>query len=176
MKKNIIAILHHCTNGKDLSRQHRFYPKTWVCLVLAATGSSTGTLTYTGEDCLPEVFLEIFKPVFISLSQTELLQRCFLGTTHNQNESLNAVWARCPKHKNHAARQCYVLWLPLCSTSMLVRGVDFVWNGCQFMLRTKRSKLHVSQRMCHEWRSLIYRRLKEKRNDGKEKKLYVPDR
>jgi hypothetical protein len=41
----------------------------------------------------------------ISLSQTELLQRCVLGTTENQNGSLNALaWARYPKHKQHGCK------------------------------------------------------------------------
>ncbi|CAB4022819.1 Hypothetical predicted protein [Paramuricea clavata] len=47
----------------------------------------------------------------ISPSQTELLQRCVLGTTENQNGSLNALaWTRYPKHKQHGhkAVQCPV--------------------------------------------------------------------
>lgn len=102
MKKNIIAILHHCTEGKDLSRQHRFYPKGESSWYKWQQDTATGTSTNTKEACLPEVFLEVLKPVVISLSQTELLQSCILGTTQNQNESLSAlVWARSPKHKHH---------------------------------------------------------------------------
>ena len=54
---------------------------------------------------LPEVFLELLKPIFVSLSDEELLKRCILGTTQNPNESINSlVWVRCPKHKFHRAK------------------------------------------------------------------------
>ena len=38
------------------------------------------------------------KPVFTELSKLELLEKCVLGATQNQNESFNnIVWSRCPK-------------------------------------------------------------------------------
>ena len=38
------------------------------------------------------------KPVFTELSKPELLEKCVLGATQNQNESFNnIVWSRCPK-------------------------------------------------------------------------------
>ena len=54
---------------------------------------------------LPEVFLELLKPILVSLSDEELLKRCILGTTQNPNESINSlVWVRCPKHKFQGAK------------------------------------------------------------------------
>ena len=54
---------------------------------------------------LPEVFLELLKPIFVSLSDEELLKRCIPCTTQNPNESINSlVWVRCPKHKFHGAK------------------------------------------------------------------------
>ena len=57
---------------------------------------------YKGDDCLPEVFLELLKPTFLTLSDRKLLQRCVRGATQNNNEFINSlVWAHCPRHKNH---------------------------------------------------------------------------
>ena len=57
---------------------------------------------YKGDDCLPEVFLELLKPTFLALSDKKLVQRCVRGATQDNNESINSlVWARCPGHKNH---------------------------------------------------------------------------
>jgi hypothetical protein len=70
---------------------------------------ATGTSTYKGNECLPSVFLQVLKPVFITLSETE--KRCVLGATRNANESLNGlVWSRCHKHKHHGVKavQCAV--------------------------------------------------------------------
>ena len=54
---------------------------------------------------MPEVFLELLKPIFVDLSNEELLKRCILGTTQNSNESVNSlVWICCPKHKFHGPK------------------------------------------------------------------------
>ena len=51
---------------------------------------------------MPEVFLELLRPTFMTLSGTKLLERCIRGTTQNPNECINGtVWVRCPKHKHH---------------------------------------------------------------------------
>ena len=47
---------------------------------------------------MPNVFLTELGPIFSRLSQSELLSRCLLGLTQNQNESLNGLlWARLSK-------------------------------------------------------------------------------
>lgn len=57
------------------------------------------------EDCLPEVFRELLRPTFISLSERKFLERCIRGTTQNRNGSINAlVWARCPRNKHHGPK------------------------------------------------------------------------
>ena len=57
------------------------------------------------DDCLPEVFLELLRPTFMTLSDTKLFERCIRGTTQNPNECINGtVWVRCPKHKHHGAK------------------------------------------------------------------------
>ena len=105
MKKNIIAILHHSVKLNDPAKQHRFCPlgeKSWCKW---QQDQATGTKTYKGDDCLPEVFLEILKPTFLTLSDSKLLERCVRGKTQNPNECINSmVWVRCPKHKHHGAK------------------------------------------------------------------------
>ncbi|XP_028394501.1 uncharacterized protein LOC114518697 [Dendronephthya gigantea] len=108
MKKNIIAILHHCVKGNDPAQsdqQHCFCPPGESSWCKWQQDKASGTSTYSGEDCLPSVFKEVLKPTFLALSESGLLQRCVLGTTQNQNESLNGlVWAQCPKHKHHGSK------------------------------------------------------------------------
>ena len=41
---------------------------------------------------------ELIKPVFLNLSDDDLLKRCLHGKTQNNNESLNnMLWMKCPK-------------------------------------------------------------------------------
>lgn len=54
---------------------------------------------------MPEIFLEVLKPTFITLSESKLLERSIRETTQNPNECINSlVWVRCPKHKHHGAK------------------------------------------------------------------------
>ena len=105
MKKNIIAILHHCVKSNDDAKQHRFCPPGESSWCKWQQDQGTGTSTYKGDDCLPEVFMELLKPTFVTLSDSKLLKRCVRGKTQNPNESINAmVWVRCPKHKHHGVK------------------------------------------------------------------------
>lgn len=105
MKKNIIAILHHSVKFEDPAKQHRFCPPGENSWCKWQQDLASGTKTYKGDDCLPEVFLELLKPTFMSLSESKLLERCVRGTTQNPNECINSlVWVRCPKHKYHGAK------------------------------------------------------------------------
>ena len=56
MKKNIIAILHHCVKSNDDAKQHRFCPPGESSWCKWQQDQGTGTSTYKGDDCLPEVF------------------------------------------------------------------------------------------------------------------------
>jgi hypothetical protein len=131
MKKNIIAILHHCCKGKTLAQQHRFCPKGESSWCKWQQDVATGTKTYlSNEECLPEVFRDVLKPTFLVLSETSLLERCVLGATQNQNESLNGlVWARCPKRKHHGhkAVRCAV-----------ASAVCHFHKGCESRMRAMR--------------------------------------
>ncbi len=103
--KNIIAILHHSVHLKDPKKQHRYCPRGESSWCKWQQDQSSGTSTYDGSDCLPEVFLKQLTPTFLALSEQKLLERCVCGATQNANECLNSlVLARCPKHKNHGIK------------------------------------------------------------------------
>lgn len=105
MKKNIIATLNHSVLLKDPAKQHRYCPIGESSWCKWQQDTATGTTTYKSEDCLPEVFLKLLQPIFVTLSERKLLQRCVCGATQNSNESINGmVWARCPKNKHHGAK------------------------------------------------------------------------
>ena len=105
MKKNIIATLHHSVKSQDPAKQHRFCPPGESSWCKWKQDAASGTSTYKDDDCLPEVFLEVLRPTFMTLSESKLLERCVLGTTQNPNECVNSmVWVRCPKHKHHGVK------------------------------------------------------------------------
>ena len=105
MKKNIIAILHHCIHLPDPNKQHRFCPVGESSWCKWQQDSTSGTATYKADDCLPEVFFDLLQPIFMTLSETKLLERCVRGATQNRNECINSmVWVRCPKHKHHGIK------------------------------------------------------------------------
>ena len=105
MKKNVIAILNHSVKGKDFVKQHRFCPPGESSWCKWQQDQASGTATYKNDGCLPEMFLELLRPTFMTLSETELLERCFRGKTQNRNECINLlVWVRCPKHKHHGVK------------------------------------------------------------------------
>ena len=61
---------------------------------------SSGTSTYDGNNCLPEVFLKKLTPTFLTLCKQKLLETSMRNATQNHNVCLNSLLrARCPKHK-----------------------------------------------------------------------------
>ena len=105
MKKNIIASLHHNVNFNDQSKQHRYCPLGEDSWCKWQADLATGTKTYSGNDCLPEVFVEVLRPVYMTLSNSSLLKRCVRGVTQNPNGCINSlVWVRCPKHKKNGSK------------------------------------------------------------------------
>ena len=105
MKKNVIALLNHSVKAEDPAKQHRFCPPGNNSWCKWQQDLATGTSTYKGDACLPEIFLELLRPTFMTLSKTELLERCVRGTTQNRNECINSlVWVQCPKHKHHGVK------------------------------------------------------------------------
>ena len=108
MKKNIIASLHHSVQSHDLAKQHRFCPRGETSWCKWQQDKASGTSTYKGGECLPPVFLAVLKPVYMTLSDDNLLKRCVLGATQNANECINGiVWSRCHKQKHHGSKSVH---------------------------------------------------------------------
>ncbi|XP_028419014.1 uncharacterized protein LOC114544628 [Dendronephthya gigantea] len=76
MKKNIIAILHHSVQSNDPKKQHRFCPTGQNSWCKWQQDQALGTSMYNGDDCLPEVLFDLLKPIFLTLSDSKLLERC----------------------------------------------------------------------------------------------------
>ena len=94
-----MVILSLIIRRNDQSVQHCYCPvglESWYGWQKNEVVKKSG---FKGTTSLPEVFLELLKPVFVDLSNEELLKRCILGTTPNPNEIVSSlVWIRCPKH------------------------------------------------------------------------------
>eukprot|EP00794_Sanderia_malayensis_P001550 gene1550-1713_t len=89
MKRDIFAILKHMVKDDriPLHQQHQNCPKdpsSW-CKYWSHRDS------YDDDKRLPSPFYDELKPIFHRLSADELLDRCMLGLTQNQNEAINGV-------------------------------------------------------------------------------------
>ena len=94
MKNAIWAMFDHCITDdtKSLDEQHAKCPKDGWCRYWNDQDN------YKPGKRLPNVFRAELEPIFKDLSADALLDRCLLGLTQNQNESINNVlWRFCPK-------------------------------------------------------------------------------
>jgi len=93
MVDSIWAIYYHMIKSTkmELPEQHQYYLKgdaSW-CKYWSNRES------YEGSRRLAPVFLEVLKPIFKDLTNENLLGRCMLGLTQNQNEAINSVlWSK----------------------------------------------------------------------------------
>lgn len=85
--------MENCNDAKsdNLAKQHRFCPPDEPSWCKWKQDETTVTSTYSCVNCLPEIFLEVLKPTFTTLSDSKLLERCVLGTTKNPNECVNSM-------------------------------------------------------------------------------------
>ena len=89
MKDSIWPIFSHMIShdSDSLDDQHKFCPKgddSW-CKYWSDREN------YSEKNRLPAVFADLLKPVFVDLTKDELLKRCLLGLTQNQNKALNNI-------------------------------------------------------------------------------------
>jgi len=100
MKTAVLAIKCHLIreDGVTLQFQHRFCPKNKETWCKFWKDQLYGTSEYDESGRLPSVFMAELEPIFKRLSDNELLNRCLLGLTQNQNECINGLlWSRVPK-------------------------------------------------------------------------------
>lgn len=67
MKKTVIAILNHSVKAKGSAKQHRFCPPGESSWCRQQQDQASGTSTYKNDDYLPEIFLELLRPTFMTL-------------------------------------------------------------------------------------------------------------
>lgn len=107
MKNSVWAIYHHMIKDDScsLEEQHKLCPKgegTW-CKFWKAPEE------YKEDNHLPCVFIDELKPIFIRLTNDDLLKRCLQGQTQNRNESINGqLWSRCPKSRYCGKRRVVI--------------------------------------------------------------------
>ena len=91
--------------SSSLEEQHKLCPKgedTWYKFWKDRT-------SYKEDNRLPSVFFEELKPIFIRLTNDDLLKRCLQGQTQNRNESVNGqLWSKCPKSKYRGKRRVII--------------------------------------------------------------------
>ena len=98
LTKAIGAVLFYCLEAADLETRHQMCLQTAESWCKYQADKLNNTSTYKEKPDIPAIIRETIRPVFISLSDEELLSKCLHGKTQNNNESLNGlIWKRCPK-------------------------------------------------------------------------------
>lgn len=98
MENAIEAIFHH-ESSTDENHNHQYCPTGKFSWCKFNRATADGTINQFRHKCTPpqSVWDEI-RPIFVSLSSRDLLERCVGGFTQNSNESLNSrIWMLAPK-------------------------------------------------------------------------------
>ena len=97
MATAIWASLYHRASS-DEKPLHMFCPpgaSSWCGWKRVQAGQQQ---EYVHHHVLPAAIVEEVRPIYCDLTSRELLSRCLLGATQNQNECLNGlIWSICPK-------------------------------------------------------------------------------
>lgn len=100
MKNDVWAYFYH-RSSTDNNPQHEYCDKSW-CKYLQDQDINK---THKHKPALSEEVQEVVKPIYESLTEEDLLNRCLGGNTQNNNESLNAlIWTIAPKHFFHGKK------------------------------------------------------------------------
>ena len=110
MMKAVWAIFRHCTST-DEHPHHEYCPpggtnpkKNW-CKYKNALAAKVQPPPHSAP-LIPPDLAEHMKPEFARLADRNLLDRCLLGATQNQNESFNSTVAQMSKRKVFKSYQC----------------------------------------------------------------------
>ena len=99
MKKVILATLFHVASSAKNDR-HAHCPDGINSWCRYKQDKANNTSTYKPGTGLPLSVVSHLKPIYIDLSQEEVLKKCLHGKTQNQNESFNGMrWQRLSKTK-----------------------------------------------------------------------------
>jgi hypothetical protein len=98
MRNAVWASYYHIASTNE-KPQHRLCPKgqdSWCKYQKSLANKET--YDHSKHFHLPQTIMTLLKPIFKSLSQSDLLKKCLKGKSQNPNESLNnLIWARLPK-------------------------------------------------------------------------------
>ena len=100
MKIAIVAVLHHCTqkDGVDIDERHQYCPRNDSSWCKYQKCKVTGEEFKGDRINIAEPIYQLIRPLWLRLSDNELLEKCLHGRTQNFNEAFNAfVWKRAPK-------------------------------------------------------------------------------
>lgn len=86
MIKDVWGIYYH-KGSTDQNPQHHKCDESWCKYHLAMKDQKP----YLHKNHLDSAVIKVIKPIFHSLLQPALLQKCLHGRTQNVNESLNPV-------------------------------------------------------------------------------------
>ena len=94
------ALMHKVTDANDKNR-HWFCPPgpdSWCGYQQWKAGAVEEE--YVPKDSIAFAIFEELKPIWQSLTDKKLLQKCLRGATQNRNKSFNGMlWSICPKTK-----------------------------------------------------------------------------
>ena len=96
MKKDIAAIIHHCSEHSDSDERHKFCPRDDKSLCRFQREKNS----YIPKISIPKAVSDIVKKVISheDLGSDTLLKKCLHGETQNVNESFKGlIWKRLPK-------------------------------------------------------------------------------
>lgn len=97
MREAVWAVYFH-KRSCDENPIHNFCNISW-CPYLKAQAANQ---PYSHKNNLPVPIMDIVKPIFKDLANTDLLRKCLDGYTQNANESVNSViWKYCSKTRFH---------------------------------------------------------------------------
>ena len=92
----IWASVVHCVSTDD-KPQHQFCPPgpdSWC----KWQSHQAGGPEYQHKKSLPDAVFKVIKPVYLRLTERQLLEKCLRGATQNRNECINGlIWQICPK-------------------------------------------------------------------------------
>ena len=90
------GLMHRCST--DEAPQHQYCPagaNSWCKWQQVQAGTRP---SYEHKPAISKAVFDVLKPIYVKLSERQLLERCLMGATQNSNESFNAiVWSMCPK-------------------------------------------------------------------------------
>ena len=99
------GLMHRCST--DEAPQHQYCPagaNSWCKWQQVRAGIRP---SYEHKPAIPKAVFDVLKPIYVKLSERQLLERCLMDATQNSNESFNAiVWSMCPKEGFCELKSC----------------------------------------------------------------------